>query len=95
MERERTTEDTQKQFLDLEGASDDEFEDDEAFEDDDDLKGEQGRRSLASIFGSEEEDYVEVDAALQDTSLLVHTAYLPCLRSTWHTLVSRLAVHWG
>lgn len=86
LEREVAVEDAQqKQFLDLEGATDDEFDDEEIFEDEAALKGEQGRRSLASLFGSEEEDYVEVDAALQDTSLLVWT--LPvCLNRARHDL---------
>ena len=53
--------DTQKQFLDLDGETDegDEFAVDST------------PRSLASIFESEDEEVLEVDAALQDETLLV------------------------
>lgn len=57
-------EDTDRQYLDLEGADDDLESLEEEFE------GEKGRRSLASIFESDDE-VVEVDAELQDESLLV------------------------
>lgn len=51
-----------RQYLDLESLGSEDLE--EEFE------GEKGRRSLASIFESDEE-IVEVDADLQDESLLV------------------------
>ena len=51
---------------------------DEAAGDNFDL--ERGRRSLASIFDSDEDSVVEVDSAQQDESLLVRPGLLPCTR---------------
>ena len=39
---------------------------------------ERGRRSLASIFDSDEDSVLEVDSAQQDESLLVRAGLLPC-----------------
>ena len=55
------------QFLDLEGVDDD---DDEVNSLEEEFEGEKGRRSLASIFESDDE-VLEVDAEMQDESLLV------------------------
>jgi len=56
----------ERQYLDLEGELDtDNME--TQFEE------EKGRRSLASIFESDEEDVLEVDAEMQDDSLKVRS----------------------
>lgn len=41
---------------------------------------ERGRRSLASIFDSDEDSVLEVDSAQQDESLLVRPGPVPCTR---------------
>ena len=51
---------TPRQFLDLEGEIDEDLEFDN-----------QTPRSLASIFESEDDEVLEVDAGLQDETLLV------------------------
>lgn len=60
-------EETNTQFLDLEGIDEDD-EDGGSLEEE--FEGEKGRRSLASIFESDDE-VLEVDAEMQDESLLV------------------------
>ena len=57
----------ERQYLDLDGEVDNmeaEFEE------------EKGRRSLASIFESDEDDVVEVDAGMEDDSLKVAALYV-------------------
>lgn len=56
----------EKQYLDLNGELD---TDDDSLEDE--FETEKGRRSLASLIGSDEDDLLEVDATMQDESLLV------------------------
>lgn len=61
-------EDVERQYLDLDSV-------DEMGSLEEEFEGEKGRRSLASIFESDDE-VVEVDAELQDESLLVSAQ--PC-----------------
>lgn len=65
-------EETNTQFLDLEGIDEDD-EDGGSLEEE--FEGEKGRRSLASIFESDDE-VLEVDAEMQDESLLVENCGL-------------------
>ena len=66
LEREEAAEEQSVQYLDLEGETD---EDGNSLEEE--FEEEKGRRSLASIFESDEEDVLQVDANLQDETLLV------------------------